>query len=177
MKPSTIAKPRKTTASTSTAMRADTAKHVFGLLKWPLFGALLAGGALVVARAFGPRVVRDLGDAGGEGFAEGVARVQRQFAALQKNLPSISGERGTYPRAHGDVIADYLRQFPGFAGAGVTLENLGTQWSTVYEVRWLRGYPVPMLPPSVDGHPVNLEIVDALPVPQPGGPGERGRYT
>jgi hypothetical protein len=59
---------------------ARRAVAIFGLLKWPLFGALIAGGALVVAREFGPQVVRELGGNAGEGFAEGVVRVQTAIA-------------------------------------------------------------------------------------------------
>ena len=44
---------------------------------------------LIVAYCFGPDRARELGDAGGMGFAEGVNRVQQQIA-------SISGERGNY---------------------------------------------------------------------------------
>ena len=44
---------------------------------------------LIVAYCFGPDRARELGDAGGTGFAEGVNRFQRQIA-------SVSGERGSY---------------------------------------------------------------------------------
>jgi hypothetical protein len=71
-------------------MRPDPGS-IFVLLKWPLFGALFAGGVLAVAYYFGPDRARELGDAGGQGFAEGVNRFQRQIA-------SVSGERGCYRR-------------------------------------------------------------------------------
>jgi hypothetical protein len=58
------------------------------LLKWPLLGALIAGGALGAVRAFGPKVATNLGLQAGEGFARGVARVQQ--------LASVSGARGWY---------------------------------------------------------------------------------
>lgn len=58
------------------------------LLKWPLLGALIAGGALVVTRAFGPKVATDLGLQAGEGFARGVAKVQQ--------LAAGRGARGWY---------------------------------------------------------------------------------
>lgn len=50
------------------------------LLKWPAIGALIAGGALVTVRVFGPRTAEAIGRQGGEAFAEGVARVQNQLA-------------------------------------------------------------------------------------------------
>lgn len=56
------------------------AAFLAGALKYPILGALIAGGALGIAAWFGPRVATDLGRRGGEGFAEGVARVQSQLA-------------------------------------------------------------------------------------------------
>jgi hypothetical protein len=56
------------------------AAFLAGLLRWPLLGGLIAGGALAVAWWLGPMVAQNLGRHGGEGFAEGVARVQSQLA-------------------------------------------------------------------------------------------------
>lgn len=39
-------------------------------------GGLFTIGSLVLVRALGPRVARSVGEAGGEGFAQGVARAQ-----------------------------------------------------------------------------------------------------
>jgi hypothetical protein len=68
-----------------------------------------------------------------------------------------------------DAVSSALRGLPGLAGHGVVLQNPHdpphAQYA-MYEVRWLRGYPVPALPPSIDGYPVKLVIVDELPVPQ-----------
>jgi hypothetical protein len=50
-----------------------------------LLGALFAGGAILTARIFGPRVADKIGKQGGEGFAEGVAAAQA----------AISGKRGS----------------------------------------------------------------------------------
>jgi hypothetical protein len=50
------------------------------LLKWPTIGALIAGGALVTVRVFGPDTAQLVGRRGGEAFAEGVAAVQNQIA-------------------------------------------------------------------------------------------------
>jgi len=56
------------------------AMFLAGVLRWPILGALIAGGALVLARYAGPPVARELGRRGGEGFAEGVAQAQAQLA-------------------------------------------------------------------------------------------------
>ena len=68
------------------------------LLLFPLAGALLAGGAIAVARTFGPDAARELGAEAGAGFAQGVARMQSAAEAL-----TVSGERGHYRggRGHG----------------------------------------------------------------------------
>lgn len=65
---------------------------------------------------------------------------------------------------------DVLDQ-PGHVGSGIVLQNPHDPpdfQHAAYEVRWLRGYPVPALPPSIDGYPVKLVIldIDELPVPQ-----------
>jgi hypothetical protein len=60
-----------------------------------------------------------------------------------------------------------LPHMPGHVGSGVVLQNPHdhpSRWNSVYEVRWLDGYPVPPLPPMIDGHFVHLVFVDALPV-------------
>jgi hypothetical protein len=69
---------------------------VASLFLFPLAGALLAGGALALAYYFGPDVARELGDAGGVGFAEGMARAQE--AAARFSGPLVSGRlpRGYY---------------------------------------------------------------------------------
>ena len=46
------------------------------VLKPAGYGALFIGGALLTARIFGPRVAEDLGQRSGEGFAQGVNRIQ-----------------------------------------------------------------------------------------------------
>lgn len=46
------------------------------LLKTALYGAAFVGGGLLLARWFGKGTARRLGEEGGEGFAEGVAKVQ-----------------------------------------------------------------------------------------------------
>lgn len=63
-------------------------------------------------------------------------------------------------KAHGDL--------PGLVGRGVVIQNPHDPpdfWSAAYEARWLRGYPVPALPPSIDGYPVKLVIVDIEDLP------------
>jgi len=70
--------------------------------------------------------------------------------------------------SHADALAEQLLQLPGHAGAGIVLvdPSSGTE---VFEVRWLRGHPIPPLPAAVDGRVVRLAIVDELPVAQPTG--------
>lgn len=63
---------------------------------------------------------------------------------------------------------DQLQQLPGFAMAGVVLMD-PSSGDEVFEVRWLRGYPVPPLPQVINARPVHVAIVDALPVAQPTG--------
>lgn len=46
------------------------------LLKASLYGAAFVGGGLLLARWLGPKTARRLGESGGEGFAEGIAKVQ-----------------------------------------------------------------------------------------------------
>ena len=56
------------------------AAFLIGVLRYPILGALIAGGALGIAAWLGPRVATNLGRRGGEGFAEGMAHVQSQLA-------------------------------------------------------------------------------------------------
>ena len=53
------------------------------LLRYPLYGALFATGALVTARLFGGRVAASIGERGGEGFAHGVAAAQEIAGSLR----------------------------------------------------------------------------------------------
>ncbi len=46
------------------------------LVRASLYGAAFVAGGLLLARWFGPSTARKLGERGGEGFAEGVAKVQ-----------------------------------------------------------------------------------------------------
>jgi hypothetical protein len=52
------------------------------VVRYGAYGALFAGGALVLADLIGPAVARDLGTAGGQGFATGVARAQETIAQV-----------------------------------------------------------------------------------------------
>lgn len=65
-----------------------------------------------------------------------------------------------------DALAEQLLQMPGHASTGVVLADpaSGTE---VFEVRWLRGYPIPALPRMIDGRPVQLVVVENLPTTQP----------
>lgn len=62
--------------------------------KWPVIGALVAGGALLVSRMIGPSVADQLGSRAGESFARGVFQAQEQIASIRRGL-SIGGW-GTY---------------------------------------------------------------------------------
>ena len=67
-----------------------------------------------------------------------------------------------------DAVSAQLSQLPGFAGAGVTLVDPSTS-AEVFEVSWLRGYPIPSLPQQVSNWPVRVVVIDNLPVAQPTG--------
>lgn len=59
---------------------------------WPfaklaLYGAAFVAGGYAIARVVGPRAAHDLGERGGEGFAEGVV-------AMQRRLHVVSGMPG-----------------------------------------------------------------------------------
>ena len=65
-----------------------------------------------------------------------------------------------------DAFADHLRRMPGLVSHGVVLQNPEAPrerqvWA--YEVRWLRGQPVPSLPSTINGRAVRLVIVDEYP--------------
>lgn len=60
------------------------------ILTYGTYGALFAGGALVISDLVGPVVARDLGTAGGQGFGEGMIRAQ---AALESLSTSARGRR------------------------------------------------------------------------------------
>ena len=60
-----------------------SAKAAIGAVaKWTALGAVFAGGALVVGYYAGPRVVTQLGRAGGEGFVEGTEKARSLIASL-----------------------------------------------------------------------------------------------
>lgn len=68
-----------------------------------------------------------------------------------------------------DALVDYLRRLPGLVSAGVVLQNPHAsprEWFSLYEVRWLRGQPVPALPRTIDGRDVRVVVVDDYPRPQ-----------
>lgn len=44
--------------------------------KWPLIGALIGTGVLIVGQIVGPRIARQLGTEAGEGFARGMIEAQ-----------------------------------------------------------------------------------------------------
>lgn len=73
---------------------AVTVDTLFKVVKWPLIGALIGGGALIVGRLAGPSIADELGASAGEGFARGMSEAQDKIAAIQKQL-DISGW-GTY---------------------------------------------------------------------------------
>lgn len=69
---------------------------------------------------------------------------------------------------HAAVLVDQLLQLPGHAGSGVVIADPSTG-EEVFEVDWLQGFPVPALPPFVDGRPLRVVIVDHLASAQPTG--------
>lgn len=82
-----------------------------------------------------------------------------RYHPYKRPRPTISG-------VPDDAFADRLRFLPGFVGAGRVLQNpqaLPREWFEIYEVRWLRGQPVPSLPSTIDGRAVRLVLVDEYP--------------
>ena len=51
------------------------------LLRAAAYGAAFVGGGLLLARIFGGSTARALGERGGEGFAQGVAKVEQAFGS------------------------------------------------------------------------------------------------
>lgn len=58
-------------------------KILVALIAWPIGGALFAGGLLAVLHYAGAPAVRPLGRAGGEGFAEGMAKFNEAKRMVQ----------------------------------------------------------------------------------------------
>jgi len=89
-----------------------------------------------------------------------VAAVAAPLAAPSPLAPVVADEV-----AMTDAVSAQLRQMPGFAGAGVVLVDPSTG-AEVFEVSWLRGYPIPPLPQQVSHWSVRVAIIDKLPVAQ-----------
>jgi len=66
------------------------------------------------------------------------------------------------------AFVEQLFEVPGFAGAAADLVNPLTG-EEIFEVRWLRGYPIPPLPSMIEGRSVRLAITESLATPQPAG--------
>lgn len=64
-----------------------------------------------------------------------------------------------------EALAEQLRQLPGSMGAGVVCVD-PSSGAEAFEVRWLRGYEIPLLPQMIDGRPVGIVIIDDLPASQ-----------
>ena len=64
-----------------------------------------------------------------------------------------------------DAASAQLLQVPGFAGAGVVLVD-PTAGAEIFEVSWLRGYPIPPLPQQLGHWPVRVVVIDDVPVVQ-----------
>ena len=73
---------------------SSAAKTIGTIVKWPLIGALIGGGALIVGRLVGPSIADEAGANAGAGFARGMAEAQDKIAAIRRQL-NISGW-GTY---------------------------------------------------------------------------------
>ncbi len=76
------------------AAASNPATTIIAIVKWPLIGALIGGGALLVGRLVGPSVAGELGVSAGEGFARGMVEAREKIASIQRQL-NISGW-GTY---------------------------------------------------------------------------------
>lgn len=66
-------------------------KALLAVLKYPVAGALLAGGALGVAHYFGPDLADELGKDAGLSFAEGVASFQAKLNDAAGGI-AVSGQ-------------------------------------------------------------------------------------
>lgn len=74
----------------------------------------------------------------------------------------VVGPTATSSTAKATALAEQLLGVPGHASAGVVLDPAtGVE---IFEVRWLRGYPIPTLPQTIDGRVVQLVAVDTLPI-------------
>jgi hypothetical protein len=96
----------------------------------------------------------------GDEVSETIARSAARFASTP--LDQLAAE------AHAHRTSRDLLDMPGHAGSGVVLQNphdAPAHWYAMYQVDWLRGYPIPDLPPTIDGYPVKINVVDSLPVP------------
>ena len=67
---------------------------LLSFLKYPIAGAMIAGGALGVAHVFGPQIADELGKDAGVSFAEGVADFQARVQRLAESAPAVAGGRG-----------------------------------------------------------------------------------
>lgn len=119
--------------------------------------------------------IRAMLDTDPRGFIERARRGPSIDAPIEQQAPQPPPVQPTAPVVpppaqpqHVDALAEQLIQLPGHAGAGVVLAD-PSSGTEVFEVRWLRGYPIPPLPQAVEGRAVRLAIVDELPVAQPTG--------
>ena len=82
--------------------------------------------------------------------------------------PTAPTPQADAPTPQADALADQLLflQLPGHAGAGIVRVDPSRTDAEIFEVRWLRGHAIPALPPTIDGRPVRVVVVDALPVAQ-----------
>ena len=154
-----------TTATSSLEARyRRRAAALVKIARWPAIGALIGGGALLVGRLVGPSLAGELGARAGEGFARGVADAQEKIAQVRRQL-SIGGW-GEAETPADRALLEQLRRLPGLVSRGLAVQNPGeppSRWIFAYEVRWLRGQPLPRLPRRLGGYPVKLVIVDSYP--------------
>lgn len=64
-----------------------------------------------------------------------------------------------------EILVGQLSQMPGYMGAGVTGVDPSTGME-VLEVRWLRGYEIPVLPQMLEGRLMQIVLVDNDPASQ-----------
>ena len=113
-------------------------------------------------RAASDDEIRAMLNADPEGFIAMATRAPVIEAPIARPAaPPLQALAADPPTPGADALVEQLDRLPGHVGAGVVLDlSSGIE---VFEVRWLRGYSLPVLPTAIDGRMTRLVIVDELP--------------
>lgn len=97
-------------------------------------------------------------------------RQQTSADPLDVPSPRTAPPDFSMPVPQGASFVEQLFGEPGFVGAGVVLVSPLTG-EEIFEVRWLRGYPIPPLPEKMEGRPIRLTFAETFaPAPSTGMP-------